>query len=160
MHPANVALQPSPWLIDFIKQYERYRPTAYPATAAERAKGIWTCGWGHTAGVNERTTCDTATAEGWIRADLRDAVIAVKNIVTVALTQAQFDALVSLVFNCGPEPLHKTLGQKLNAGDYAGAAAEFKRWDRQGGKELDGLEKRRVAEANHFTGARPIALAA
>jgi len=156
MNPANVALQPSPWLIGFLKNYERYRPTAYKPTATDR----WTCGWGHTAGVNERTTCDVVTAESWLRQDLRDAVTAVKNAVAVPLTQAQFDALVSLVFNCGPDPLHKTLGAKLNAGDFAGAAAEFRRWDRQAGKELAGLEKRRIAEANHFTGEKPIALAA
>jgi lysozyme len=148
VNPANANLQPSPWLINFVKLYERFRPTAYKPTANDK----WTCGWGHTAGVSQFTTCDTPLAESWIRQDLRDAVLAVKNIVTVALTQAQFDALVSLVFNAGPDPLHKTLGTKLNAGDYVGAAAEFKRWDRQAGKELAGLEKRRVAEAQHFAG--------
>lgn len=148
MHPANANLQPSPWLISFIKLYERFRPTAYKPTP----KDVWTCGWGHTAGVSQFTTCDTPTAEGWIRMDLAEAVTEVKNKVTVPLTQAQFDALVSLVFNAGPDPLLMTLGHKLNAGDYAGAAAEFKRWDRQAGKELPGLEKRRLAEAQHFAG--------
>jgi lysozyme len=157
VNPANAALKPSPWLVDFIKRYERFRPTAYPATAAERAKGIWTIGYGHTKGVKEGDTCTMTQALEWIAADLHDAVALVLKLVSVALTQAQFDALVSLVFNCGPAPLQMTLGRKLNAADYAGAAAEFKKWDKQGGKELDGLEKRRVAEANHFTGAVAIA---
>lgn len=148
MNPANANLQPSPWLINFIKLYERFRPTAYKPTPKDK----WTCGWGHTDGVSQFTTCDTTLAETWIRMDLAEAVRLVKALVTVPLTQAQFDALVSLVFNAGPDPLHMTLGQLLNAGDYAGAAAQFKRWDRQAGKELDGLEKRRVAEAQHFAG--------
>lgn len=150
-------MQPSPWLWQFLKQYERYRPTAYPATPAERAKGIWTAGWGHTKGVTEHTTCDTSTAQRWLEEDVAEAVREVNTLVHVALTQAQADALYSLVFNCGPEPLQLTLGHKLNAGDYAGAAAEFKRWDKQAGKELPGLEKRRVAEAQHFTSSAAIA---
>lgn len=157
MNQANLNLKASPWLVGFIKQYERFRPTAYPATAAERAKGIWTIGYGHTRGVKEGDTCTMDQANAWIVDDLRTSMTFVINLVNVPLNQAQFDALVSLVFNCGQAPLYGTLGTKLNAGDYAGAAAEFKRWDKQGGVELAGLETRRVAEANHFTGAKAIA---
>lgn len=143
-------MTPSGWLLTFLEAYERFRPTAYPATASERAKGIWTIGWGHTKGVKEGDTCTRAQAEQWLREDIAEAVREVLALCHVTLTQNQFDALVSLVFNCGPAPLQMTLGKLLNAGNYAGAAAEFKKWDRQAGKELDGLEKRRVAEAKHF----------
>lgn len=150
-------MQPSPWLWQFLKQYERFRPTAYPATAEERRKGIWTLGWGHTKGVKEGDTCNTSQAEQWLHEDVAEAVREVNSLVHVPLTQGQADALYSVTFNCGPDPLTHTLGHKLNAGDYAGAVAEFKRWDRQAGKELPGLLKRRVAEAQHFTGSAAIA---
>lgn len=143
-------MTPSAWLWNFLKTYERFRPTAYPATAAERAKGIWTLGYGHTKGVREGDTCTMAQAQAWLEEDTRNAVLAVQKDIHVPLTQNEFDALVSLVFNCGPDPLTHTLGSLLNSGNRVGAAAEFKRWDRQAGKELDGLEKRRLAEAARF----------
>lgn len=148
----NSALVASPWLYAFLESYEKFRPCAYPATAAERAKGIWTCGYGHTKGVKEGDTCTMAQALEWLHQDIANAVIAVRRTL-VALTQNQFDALVSLVFNCGPDPLTHTLGHLLNASDYAGAAAQFKRWDKQGQKELQGLLDRRTAEAAHFMAA-------
>lgn len=140
---------PSPWLYDFLKQYERYRPTAYKPTAQDK----WTCGWGHTAGVTETTTCTMATAQEWLQDDVAEAVLEVCRLVNVALAQNQFDALVSLTFNAGPGALEKTLGQLLNKGLYAAAAQQFKKWDYQAGKELPGLENRRVAEMNHFLAA-------
>lgn len=137
---------PSAWLYAFLKSYEKFRPTAYKPTS----KDVWTIGYGHTRGVKDGDTCSLAQADEWMHQDIGGAVIDIIQNVKVKLTQAQFDALVSLVFNCGADPLTHTLGHKLNAGDYVGAAAEFKKWDHQAGKELDGLEKRRVAEAAHF----------
>lgn len=64
------------------------------------------------------------------------------------MTQGQFDALVSFAFNLGIGALAKsTLLKKHQAGDYAGAAKEFARWNKAGGKVLAGLVKRRAAEA-------------
>jgi lysozyme len=64
------------------------------------------------------------------------------------MTQSQFDALVSFAFNLGIGALAKsTLLKKHLAGDYAGAAKEFARWNKAGGKVLAGLVKRRAAEA-------------
>lgn len=141
-----IRMVPSPWLFAFLKNYERFRPTAYKPTQ----KDVWTCGWGHTKGVTQATICTMAQAEEWLQDDVAEAVLEVCRLVNVTLTQAQFDALVSLTFNAGTGPLLKTLGGKLNASDFAGAAAEFKHWDYQAGVQLDGLEKRRVAEMNHF----------
>lgn len=146
-------MQPSSWLFDFLKSYEKFRPTAYRPTPRDK----WTCGYGHTEGVTEYTTCAMPQATMWLEQDVAGAAEQVNRHVTVPLTQAQFDALVSLVFNCGLAPLILHLGQKLNRGDYAGCAAEFPRWDKQAGEELEGLEKRRIAEMKHFLGDVPTA---
>jgi lysozyme len=143
-------MTPTPWLYDFLKSYERFRPTAYAATPKEKAKGIWTIGYGHTKGVKEGDTCTMAEALEWLHDDVAEAVLEVCRLVSVPLTQNQFDALVSLVFNVGPDPLHMTLGHKLNAGDYAGAHGEFTKWDHQGGQWVRGLDVRRDAEAARF----------
>jgi hypothetical protein len=71
----------------------------------------------------------------------------VSRLVKVGLTQGQFDALVSFTYNLGARSLStSTLLRKLNAGDYAGAADEFLRWNKAGGKVLNGLTRRREAE--------------
>ena len=76
-----------------------------------------------------------------------NAEAAINGRVTVPLTQPQFDALVSFVFNVGAGAFRKsTLLKKLNAGDYAEATAEFPRWVKGGGKTLPGLVVRRAAE--------------
>ena len=144
-------MTPSAWLWTFLKQYERFRPTAYPATADERRRGIWTIGWGHTAGVKEGDTCTMAQANEWLQDDVAEAVLEVCRAVTHPLTQNQFDALVSLCFNIG---IHNFAGCGLlkfvNAGNMTAAAADFINWDKQQGVVLDGLENRREAEAAHF----------
>ena len=72
---------------------------------------------------------------------------AIKRCVKVPLTQGEFDAYVSLTYNIGAGAFCKsTLVKRLNAGDYAGACAEIKRWDKMGGKVLRGLTARRDRE--------------
>ena len=71
--------------------------------------------------------------------------------VNCPLSQNQFDALVSWVYNLGPANLQaSTLLKVLNAGDYAGVPAQIKRWNKAGGKVLEGLTRRRQAEADLF----------
>ena len=71
--------------------------------------------------------------------------------VKVSLSQHQFDALVSLAFNIGLGAFRaSTLVRKLNAGDIAGAAGQFARWNRGDGRVLPGLVVRRAAEAALF----------
>ena len=73
--------------------------------------------------------------------------------VEVALSQHQFDALVSWVYNLGPANLKSsTLLKVLNSGDYEGVPAQIKRWNKAGGKVLKGLVRRREAEALLFAG--------
>lgn len=139
-------LQPSQWLWSFLEAREVLRLTAYKPTPHD----VWTLGYGHTRGVKEGDTCSTAQAIALLHGDVAGSVNCVQVSVRVPLTQNQFDALVSLVFNCGPAPLNRTLGSMLNAGNYKGAAAEFPKWDRQAGEVLQGLLTRREAEEQHF----------
>jgi lysozyme len=75
----------------------------------------------------------------------------VNHAVKVPITQDEFNALVDFVFNVGAGNFDSsTLLRELNAGDYAGAADQFARWDLAGGKVVEGLLRRRVAEADLF----------
>ena len=85
--------------------------------------------------------------------DLKKFEAGVSESVTVPLTQNQFDALVSFVFNVGLGAFQKsTLLRKLNAGDYAAVPGELMKWTKAGGKELPGLVRRRRAEAGLWRG--------
>lgn len=152
---------PSPWLFQFLKDYEKFRPTAYPATKAEKAKGIWTIGYGHTLGVKEGDTCTMAQALAWLSEDVARVCAGLKAAVRVPVNQNQADALYSITFNAGygrhdgvkGDIADSTLLVKLNAGDYKGCAAEFARWNKQDGRVLAGLTTRRGVEAAHFLAA-------
>ncbi len=138
--------------LNLIKGYEELRLKAYYATADEKAKGINTIGWGHTSGVKEGDECTVAQAEAFLRGDLEDAEGGVYSLVRVPLTQNQYDALVSLVFNIGRGNFaSSTLLKKLNMNDYVGASLEFPRWNKQAGQVLKGLTKRRAEEQSLFS---------
>lgn len=110
-----------------------------------------TIGWGHTRGVKRGDTCTQAQADAWLLEDIQNAVAAVNRLVTVPLTQHEFDALVDFTFNAGQGNFaSSTMLRKLNAGDKHGAAAEFARWDMSGGAHMAGLARRRAAEAALF----------
>jgi lysozyme len=117
--------------------------------------GVPTIGWGHTKGVRLGDTCTTAQAEVWFQEDVGWAVAGVNASLKVFCTQYQFDALVSFTYNVGASAeAHSTLIRLMNAGDLRGAAAEFPKWDRDGGVEVPGLKRRRLAEQALFmTGA-------
>lgn len=139
--------------IELIKRFEGLRLTAYKCPA-----GVWTIGYGHTSGVREGDRCTGEQAEAWLAADVLESERAVDYLVKVPLTDNQRGALVSLVFNVGGGNFTaSTLLKKLNAGDYAGAAAEFRRWNKAGGKVLPGLTTRRQAEAALFLSPGPVA---
>lgn len=113
--------------------------------------GIWTIGYGHIKGVCRGMTCTQAQAEEWLAQDVQIAAGAVNRLVTESITQREFDALVSFVFNLGQRSLaNSTLLKLLNAGDHDGAADQFKRWDKAGGVEVAGLLRRRNAESALF----------
>ena len=136
--------------LDLIKQFEGLYLKAYRCPA-----GVPTIGYGHTAGVAMGQTITQQQADDYLRRDVRQFERAVARLVSVPLTQGQFDALVSFAFNLGEGALaQSTLLRLLNAGDYAGAAAQFDRWNKAGGRVLPGLVRRRAAERALFE-ARP-----
>jgi lysozyme len=132
--------------LNLIKYYEGFRADPY-----QDSKGIWTQGWGHTIGIDKDSpTVTQEEAEVWLEDDLSDAEHSVENNVTVQLSDNQYSALVSLVFNLGTAPLFGTLGAKLNNGDYEGAGDEFQRWCHSGPDVVEGLVRRRDAEKALF----------
>jgi len=131
-----------------IKKFEGCELTAYKCSA-----GVWTIGYGHTKGVEEGMTITKAQAEDMLLEELVEYEDAVKNAVTISLDQCMFDALVSWTYNLGPSNLNaSTMLKVLNAGDYEGVPAQIKRWNKAGGKVLEGLIRRRDAEALLFEG--------
>lgn len=143
----NPPMQASPWLEQFLEGFEKFRPTSYRPTP----KDVWTAGFGHTSGVTENTTCTLAEARAWLAQDALWACSVVNNQVHVTLTQHEFDALSSLVFNIGSGNfIGSTMLRLLNQGSLAGASAEFPKWDKQAGAVLAGLLARRNAEERYF----------
>ncbi|ENU3987665.1 TPA: lysozyme [Enterobacter kobei] len=137
--------------IALIKQFEGCKLTAY-----QDSVGVWTIGYGWTKPVDGKPiragmTIKQETAERLLKTGLVSYENDVSRLVKVDLTQGQFDALVSFTYNLGARSLStSTLLRKLNAGDYAGAADEFLRWNKAGGKVLNGLTRRREAERALF----------
>ena len=133
--------------LELIKSFERCRLVAYKPTPDD----VWTCGWGSTTGVDQATVWTQAEADDALAKDVGSAERCVDAGVSVPLAQNQFDALCSLVFNIGCGAFKgSTLLRKLNAGDVEGARAEFSRWNKQAGKVLSGLTRRRDHEAALF----------
>ena len=134
-----------------IKQFEGCKLTAY-----QDSVGVWTIGYGWTQPVDGKPlragmTIKQETAERLLKTGLVSYESDVSRLVKVDLTQGQFDALVSFTYNLGARSLStSTLLRKLNASDYAGAADEFLRWNKAGGKVLNGLARRREAERALF----------
>ncbi|RDD82426.1 lysozyme [Dyella tabacisoli] len=133
--------------IALIQRFEGCRLVAYRDSV-----GVWTIGYGHTGpDVQPGMSIDAAQADSLLQADLAHATAAILSLVTVPLRQPQLDALASFVFNLGAKAFAgSTLLRKLNAGDYAGAAAEFPRWSNAGGQPVAGLLRRRIAERTLF----------
>lgn len=113
--------------------------------------GIWTNGYGNTHGVVPGSIITLQQAKNDLASNVEGAEYVVNTVVTVPLTQNQFDALVDFVFNLGSGNFQSsTLLRKLNAGDYAGAATQFPLWNHSGGHIVSGLTKRRLAEQALF----------
>jgi lysozyme len=125
--------------------------------------GVLTIGWGHTNATGRPFDAGTvwtqAECDAALREDIERFEAAVRRHVKVELAQCQFDALVSFAYNCGIGNLtSSTLLRKVNRRDFAGAAREFGRWNKAGGRVLPGLTRRRAAEATLFEGAGCIAV--
>lgn len=148
--------------------YEALKLEAYPdpasplAVAQRRGKptaGLsgapWTIGWGDTGPDVVPGLAITAQEadERFARRMAREFEPAVRRLVKVELTQRQFDALVIFAYNVGIGNFEdSTLLRMVNAGDMTGATGQFKRWNKAGGIQLKGLDRRRYAEAYVFAG--------
>ena len=129
-----------------IKSFEGLRLQAY-----QDAVGVWTIGYGTTRGVNSGMKISKEQAERMLLNDVQRFEPEIERLVTVPLSQNQWDALVSFTYNLGSANLgSSTLRRLLNSGDYAAAADQFPRWNKAGGKVLPGLVRRRAAERDLF----------
>jgi len=132
--------------ISLIKRFEGCRLEAYKCSAE-----VLTIGYGHTGGVKEDDTITQEEADKLLKADVFKFEKNVEDNVKVELNQSQFDALVAWTFNLGVGNLRSsTMLQKLNNEDYTSVPSEMKRWNKAGGKTLDGLIRRRKAESLLF----------
>jgi lysozyme len=136
---------------DFVKKYEGCRLNAYKCPA-----GVWTIGYGSTAGVKEGQVISQAQAEALFDKDIQRFVDGVNQAVKVELNQNQFDALVSFAYNCGVGALQKsTLLEYVNKRQFDKASVEFEKWNKGGGKVLQGLVSRRNEEQALFDRSIP-----
>ena len=132
--------------LSLIKKFEGCKLEAYKCSA-----GVWTIGYGHTTGVKEGDVCTQEEAEKLLRGDILKFEQYVSDNVKVDLDQSQFDALVCWTYNLGVGNLRSsTMLKKLNEGDYKSVPFEMRRWNKAGGKTLDGLIRRRQAESLLF----------
>lgn len=128
--------------IALIKEFEGLRLKAYKCPG-----GVWTIGYGHTAGVKPGMVISKAQAEEYLMADLI-ASEKYLNSLGLALDQNQFDALISLIYNIGIGNFQKsTLLRKarVNPNDNS-IMDEFLKWVYSKGRVLPGLQRRRLRE--------------
>lgn len=156
---------------DICHHYEQLRLEAYPDPGSPRAKAMragrppaeyrklsgapWTIGYGDTGPdvVEGLVITEQEADERFARRMALEFEPAVRAAVKVPLNQRQFDALVSIFYNSGVGALTaSTLVRVLNLGDFAGAAAQFPRWNKSGGVVMKGLQRRRESERLVFLG--------
>lgn len=134
--------------LSLIKKFEGCELEAYLCPA-----GVWTIGYGHTKDVKEGDKINKEEADYLLQEEMIEYESYINDFVEVPLNQNQFDALCSWVYNLGPTNLkNSTMLRVLNEEKYADVPQEIKRWNKAGGEVLDGLIKRREAEAKMFAG--------
>lgn len=141
-------LTPSRACFDLIKRFESCRLSAYPDPGS--GGDPWTIGWGSTGpDIHRGTVWTQAQCDARLALDVSRFADKVEKLIGGApTTQHQFDAMVSLAYNIGQGNLaSSTLLRKHRAGDHAGAAEEFHKWNKAAGRVLPGLVKRRAAES-------------
>ena len=134
--------------LSLIKKFEGCELEAYKCAA-----GVWTIGYGSTKGVEEGNTITQEEADKLLLDEMEEYEGYINDMVKVDLKQNEFDALVSWVYNLGSSNLSSsTLLQKLNTKEWDDVPNQIKRWNKAGGKVLQGLIRRREAEALLFEG--------
>ncbi len=134
--------------LSLIKKFEGCELEAYKCAA-----GVWTIGFGSIKGVKQGDTITQEEADNLLLHEMDEYEGYINDAVNVDLNQNQFDALVAWVFNLGPSNLSSsTLLTRINNKDWDDVPAQIKRWNKAGGKVLQGLIRRREAEALLFEG--------
>ncbi len=129
-----------------IKKFEGCELEAYQCSA-----DVWTIGYGHTYNVKEGDTCSQKDADRILAEDLEEFEGYVQEAVGVPLKQNEFDALVAWTYNLGPGNLRSsTMLKRLNDSRFDEVPSEMRRWNKAGGKVVNGLVRRREAEALLF----------
>lgn len=137
--------------IDLIKEYESTKLVAYRCPANKWTLGTGSTFWPDGTPVKEGDTVTEQGAEDLLSATLVSFEIALEKMLKVPVSQNQWDALTSFIFNVGAENLRgSTLIKMLNAGRPEYAAQEFDKWVFAKGAKLPGLVKRRAAERALF----------
>ena len=139
-------MKASQTLINQIKKFESCALTAYQDT-----KGVWTIGYGHTAGVKKGDKITPYQAEQFLKEDL-SRFEAIANKVRNLTTQGRYDAVLDFIYNCGSGNFDKsTLKRYIECGKATWEIQEqFLRWVNSGGRKLGGLVSRRIWEAARF----------
>lgn len=139
-------MRASQTLINQIKKFEACVLTAY-----QDSVGVWTIGYGHTAGVKKGDRCTQYQAEQYLKEDLAKFE-AVANKVKCLSTQGKYDAVLDFIYNCGPANFNSsTLKKYIESNRKTWEIQEqFLRWVNAGGKKLGGLVSRRIWEAARF----------
>ncbi len=134
--------------IALIKKFEGCELEAY-----QDSVGVWTIGYGHTKDVEQGLKITQEEAETMLETELLEYEEYVERYVDIGLSQNQFDALVCWTYNLGPTNLkNSTMLTVLNQARIEDVPYEMKRWNKAGGEVLQGLVRRREAEALLFEG--------
>jgi GH24 family phage-related lysozyme (muramidase) len=142
-------------LIKSFEGFARVRQDGMVAAYPDPVSGgaPWTIGWGSTgADIRNDTVWTKDQCQQRFDAHLANFEDDVNEMLgNHPVNQNQFDAMVSFAYNLGASALKgSTLFRKHCAGDYMGAKAEFVKWNRAGGHVVDGLTRRRRAEADLY----------
>lgn len=134
-----------------IRHFEGFSAVPYRCPA-----GYWTIGYGHVLSTRERetiTVIDAKIADTLLMQDVRSAENTVRRLISLPLTEYQFDALVSFTYNLGGAALQRSrLRRCVNRGEHVIALEEFSKWVWAGGKKLSGLIQRRHDESIVYQG--------
>lgn len=138
--------------INFLKEVEGFRDEAYLDTG-----GVWTIGYGTTRinghPVTQGMKCTKEQATQWLYDDIASTQTTINTNIPVTLTQNQFDALVSFVYNIGVAAFGgSTMLKCLRKCMFIQAGQQFDRWNKDNGKVVAGLTNRRALERKMFEG--------
>lgn len=136
--------------VDLVSAFEGFSSKPYLCPA-----GVWTIGFGTTRFPNGfkvtkyEPECTREEAEAWLHHELERAEYYVLKYTNVFLNEYQLAALASFVYNLGCGAFRaSTLRRRINAVDWYDVPYQMSRWNKAGGRVLNGLVRRREAEVD------------